>query len=106
LVPGAGDFWQIQIFVTGDPDVGIGDTLQHGVFGVRTVKGTHYWLRTGDHHDFVFNPELLGNLKRVLDGNGVQATGGGAGGNGREPSANDAIFTVNDFPYLNSNGCQ
>jgi hypothetical protein len=103
LFPGAGDFWEIGIGVTGDNDVPVSNTLQHGVFGVNTQKGTFYWLRSADGSDFVFDPPLFDNLA-----NSVRSQGLNPGNDlfGAPASPDLAIFTKGNFPYLNPNNCQ
>jgi len=97
-----GDSWHIQLATTGDNDVDIGNTNQHGVFGVTTVNGTSYWLRSSDGSDFYINDQLFQNLAQSQQQLGVSVA---SDENSISPSPDNAIYTQYDFPYLDPNGC-
>jgi hypothetical protein len=99
---GGSDAWHIQLATTGDNDVAIGNTNQHGVFGVTTVNGTHYWLRSSDGSDFWINDQLFQNLDQSQLQLGVSVA---SDESGISPSPDNAIYTQYDFPYLDPNGC-
>jgi hypothetical protein len=105
---GAEDFFTVSQFISPHNNSGRSIDYVRGVFYVRTVNGTNYWLKAPGGQDFILDQTLFDNLESTMKRTGMHGTY--APDYGREiftsETPDDAMFTDGNFPYFNTNQCR